>query len=49
MVVVTVCVRGLGKGGKGGSSRLRDVGLVALEERFCGEFSAYICWINGGF
>ena len=26
-----------------------DVGVVLLEEWASGAFSAYICWMNGGF
>ena len=26
-----------------------DVGVVALKEWSSGDFSAYICWLNGGF
>ena len=26
-----------------------NVGVVALEEGHSGEFSTYICWLNGGF
>ena len=41
--MVMVSVRGIIVTGS------RDVGLVALKEGKSGAFSAYICWLNGGF
>ena len=35
--------------GGGGVAGAMDLGLMALYEQACGDFSSYICWINGDF